>query len=198
MKKRLFNIQSLTLVELLAASMITVIMMIAIASMDISLRNLFGKPTANSIIATRLATAMNHIARSVNLAVGDKTGLTGWDMGVSDSGGVLHLRLEDNYTPSNYSDDKWFLYQYFGPPNYELRYCEANPNTISGACVTPIKTFSNIKGFTPTLTQDAATKQFHVKISLTGAYDATQISSPELTLTSAISLPDSGHTIPSP
>lgn len=196
------NINALTLVELIAAGMITVFMMIAIASMDISLRNLFDRSTKDGMVVTRLSAVINHVSQRLANAVGDQTGLSGWGEGVAanPNAGTLHIQLENSpaETPENYSDNDWVLYT-FDSITHELRYCTTT--SISGSCGTILKTFPNITYFRPELIEDNTmpNRKFFVFLTLKGCYDASQgisPSNPEKTLTSSISLPDSSHTIP--
>lgn len=198
----------LTLVELLAAGMITVTMMIAIASMDISLRNIFQSTSFQGILAVRTAVIMNHISHRVFQGAGNSatTSVPIVDdigVGIEASPDRLWVRIDNSATPSAHSDDKWYFYEYNSP---NLVFWEATQSSGSGAHptgsisgATSLKTFNNVVAFQKTLTHNQATNDFSLFISITCRYNPSlpmdPTTNPEYTLTSTFSIPSSGSTI---
>ncbi|MCX5681084.1 MAG: hypothetical protein NT079_02205 [Candidatus Omnitrophica bacterium] len=209
MKKRTNN-SGLTLPELLAASIITVFVMIGVASMDISLRNLFSGVSGNASASVNAATIMRHMANRIPEAIGDSTiGGAGIGVATGNGGGNdnrLWIRRDENasHTPEIYTDDAWYSYQYSASA-HTLVYCTTPdapgaPNP-SSACNSPvIQTFSNVTEFVPTITNLQASEEFSVSIRLKTVSNASlpypSATNPEFTLTSAFSIPDTGNTIP--
>lgn len=194
MARKLFFTNGLTFTELLAASIITGVVMVGVASMDISLRNAFEGTSKGSIVTSRASVAMHNISRHILEAAGSSSspGAT-----AAISPGRLWIRKDSNLTPSNYSDDTWYIYQH-DPINFTLRYCTTSNS--SSSCVTELQKFNNIVGFEPTLQNNSSTNVFSVKIKITGRFDASQpadpMQNPESIITSVFSLPSLSSTIP--
>jgi hypothetical protein len=192
--RHLLNKKALTLTELLAATIVTGIVMIGVASMDISLRNAFEGTSKDSIVATRASIAMQHISRRILEASGNSQNL-----GVACATDPGHLWIrKDTITPSNYDDDTWFLYKQ-NPTTSTLDYCTTS-GSASPDCILTIQTFQNITLFEPTLFDDPDTNQFGVKIKLSSLYSTASapddFKNPEYTIVSAFNLPSSSGTAP--
>lgn len=192
--KKLTNSSGLTFTELLAASIITGIVMIGVASMDISLRNAFEGTSKSSIVASRVSVVMHNISRHILEASGNPTSP---GASVAASPGRLWVRRDAPATPSNYADDTWYVYQH-DPIQSTVKYCTTTSSATN--CITELQKFQNITTFEPTLQNNAATNLFSVKIKLIGRFNATQpvdaLTNPEYTVTSVFNLPSFSSTIP--
>lgn len=204
--KKFYQNKGLTLVELLAAGIITVTMMIAIASMDISLRNIFQSTSFQGILAVRTAVIMNHISHRVfqgagNSAITSVPIVNDIGVGIEASPDRLWVRIDNNRTPSDHSDDTWYFYAYNSPnlAYYSTSASGSGTHPTGGVVGTCIKTFPNVVAFQKTLTHNQATNDFSLFISITCRYNASlamdPITNPEYTLTSTFSIPSSGSTI---
>lgn len=193
------NKNGMTLVELIAASVVTGIVMLGVASMDISLRNAFQGVSRNSIVAARASGVMHHISKNIAETTGDSQ-----DLGVStqtSSPASLWIRkdpITTTGTPADYTDDGWFVYQYDSGTS-SLLYCSTSAKNV--ACVTTIQSFPNIVSFEPTFINSSTNYDFDVSVKLTSRYDtataADDLSNPQYSVSSIFNLPVAGSTIPS-
>ncbi len=192
--KKILNAHALTFTELLAASIITGIVIIGVASMDISLRNAFEGTSKGSIVATRVSTLMHNISRHILEASGNPTSPGAV---VAASPGRLWFRRDVAQTPSNYSDDSWHIYEH-DPALFLVKYCTATSSSTN--CNAEIQRFKNITAFEATLQNNPATNLFSVKVKLVGRFNTGQpaddLTNPEYTLTSVFNLPSFSSTIP--
>ncbi|HOD12226.1 MAG TPA: hypothetical protein PKO44_03955 [Candidatus Omnitrophota bacterium] len=192
--KRILNIRALTFTELLAASIITGIVIIGVASMDISLRNAFEGTSKGSIVAARVSALMHNISRHILEASGNPTSPGAV---VAANPGRLWFRRDVAQTPSNYNDDSWHIYEY-DPLQFIVRYCTAANSSTN--CSSEIQRFKNITVFEATLQNNPATNLFSVRVKLAGRFNTGQpaddLTNPEYTLTSVFNLPSFSSTIP--
>jgi len=193
--RNILNRKGITFIELLAASIITGIVMIGFASMDISLRNAYEGTSKGTLVASKAAAVMHHISRRILEASGSSAD-TGFSIATAPD--RLWIRSDGAAkTPSNYSDDSWYLYKHDSAAS-TITYCSTAGKNLD--CQTTLQTFSNITTFTPTLLNDPATYQFAISILLTSRYDASSaadpLANPEYTVTSTFNLPSSSSTIP--
>lgn len=190
--KKILTIRALTFTELLAASIITGIVIVGVASMDISLRNAFEGTSKGSVVAARVSTLMHNISRHILEASGNPT-----SPGVAASPGYLWFRRDAAQTPSNYNDDFWNIYEH-DQAQFLVKYCTATSSSTH--CSSEIQRFKNITVFEATLQNNPATNLFSVKVKLAGRFNTSQpaddLTNPEYTLTSVFNLPSFSSTIP--
>lgn len=192
--KNILNKNGLTFVELLTASIVTGVVMLGVASMDISLRNAYEGTSKGTMVASKAAALMHHISRRILEASGSPT-----DPGVviASSPDRLYIRSDTPQTPSTYADDVWHVYQYNSGTD-TLSYCTTTNSTTN--CQATVQSFPNIVLFEPTLLNNSATYQFAISVKITSLYDSSQavdtLRNPEYTVTSTFNLPSSSSTIP--
>lgn len=192
--KNILNKNGLTFVELLTASIVTGVVMLGVASMDISLRNAYEGTSKGTMVASKAAALMHHVSRRILEASGSPT-----DPGVviASSPSRLYIRSDTPQTPSKYTDDVWHVYQY-NSGTKTLSYCTTTNATTN--CQATVQSFPNIVLFEPTLLNNSATYQFAISVKITSLYDSSQavdtLRNPEYTVTSTFNLPSSSSTIP--
>ena len=190
-----FNKNALTLTELLAATIVTGIVMIGVASMDISLRNAFEGTSRGSITASRVSTIMHHISRHILEACGNHA-----DPGVIVDASNKRLRIRTDTTPWNTTDGaQWYIYKFNSGQN-TLTYC-ATSDSSSVTCQGSEQEFKNIVSFEPSpIFDDPNNYIFSVRVTIASRYNtasaADDLKNPEYTLISTFNLPNSSGNAP--
>jgi len=187
------NNKGLTLAELIVATIIMGILMVGIASMDIGLRNMFEGTSKNTLTSSKVSLLVHHVSRTIATAIGDEN-----NPGVAFSGSNIWIRTDSNITPSSYSDDDWYVYQ-FDSGNNNVKFCSTTDVYI--ACQTTIQTLGRgcITTFQPSIEDDSTTLDFNLTLKVSGRDDPSTaidaFENPEYTVTSVFSLPSSGSSI---
>jgi prepilin-type N-terminal cleavage/methylation domain-containing protein len=193
----------MTLTELLVASVLVGIVMLAVLSFGLAIRQMQGSTSRSVILTMRTKAAMARIAGDAISAVGDQTnrGVAAFTTGSSRS---ICFR-QDGGDPSRYNDDNWVCY--YKDINDRLWHC----NEPSNPAEVPVNTMAkcNNGGASDYLLDinDAVFANFfniqlnaggrleYIELILAGVYDRSDpihpIENPEYTVTTRISPP--GH-----
>jgi len=159
---------SLTLTELLIATIILGIVMLGIAAVDFSFRQSQKGTSQNALVAMRTSAIMLHITKNAELATGNRS-TPGATSGINiPSADTLWIRLENPaQTPGNYLDDVWVRYSY-NTTNYNLYFCSGNPDGVM-VCPDFSETLGTLAGFSAStgIDDSLGVQTFYVEITLT-------------------------------
>lgn len=127
--------KAITLTELIVATIIIGIIMLGVSSVDYVIRKSKVTTSKSAQIATQAASMMNHITRSVSLAIGDKNnpGIEIWRGIGTDNITNLCIRQDVNGTPGNYCDDIWVRYGHGDSKNLFVTLA-TTPDTLNPEC----------------------------------------------------------------
>lgn len=204
---------SVTLTELMVATVIVGVIMLGVTGIDIALRSSHLGTTRTGLVAMRTAAIMSHMAKTIRQATGFGDGAD-----VNDDPGILvnfppgfpvsliqppppvsplWIRIDDHPVPTpDFNDDSWFCYDYSGNT---LRYCKVpdTNTTCDGALPAPplevLGPAVNI--LVDHVRQDNPPNppEFYVQITITNRFDPSAPrslnSNPEYQLTTQVETP---------
>jgi len=177
----------MTLIELIIASLIAVIVLASLASVDYSVRLMHHARGPRSMLSAETTAILQHIARNMQATIGDAG-----DLGIEITGGgrTLSIRQDQNATPTpaDYTDDTWVYYDRNG---HNVRYCQGH-----NACTTLLSNLGSgkIKDFSVTFTtnSDPAALDNQVIVTIDTCSDPNTCAASEFTATTTISVPSQG------
>jgi prepilin-type N-terminal cleavage/methylation domain-containing protein len=119
-----------TLIEFLISLIIVSLIVLALVSVDISSRRFFSGSDYRSRLQNEASPVIGLMTKDITRATGDVGNATNTNIGINitspgpASGRRLEIRLPDNattFTPYNYSDNPWVVYEFIANPSYEIR-----------------------------------------------------------------------------
>ncbi|MFA5060237.1 MAG: hypothetical protein WC676_06370 [Candidatus Omnitrophota bacterium] len=189
--------KSLTLAELLTATVVTGLIMAAVASMDFAIRQSGQGTTRNAIVTMRTTATMADIIKNASLAIGNGTTLP--STGIDPTASHFCIRQDAGPppgTPGNYNDDRWVCYT-LPAASTTLYKCIDDIPPIDpfdcGPAVPGNEIIGSVDVFDYSLQQDPVLMENYIEITLKSRMDPTQpasVTNPEYTLTSRVR-PDS-------
>lgn len=195
LKNCIQNKKGITLTELILGTILIGIIMVGVASFSLSTQNMQKTEQETSLLALRMATAISHLNRTGNLAIGDATdaGIVLGD--ISGGGGNpsvfpsppaaqvgaewISFRQDADGNPSDYSADIWNIYYI---DTNMLYYCQQPAGTgvaqgpgpkINGAPANPCRInnaqmiLKDVSTFNFNFLADATIPVFYADVDLT-------------------------------
>jgi len=194
---RLFRLQALTLTELLVAITLLGIVMLAVASLDVAMRQAYQTTSKDADVSMRVAAAMLHITNNTAVATGMQSdpGIVP-DVDVPANTTDLYLR-RDGGNPSTYTDDTWMCYHYdAGTPTQDIIVCPSIPSTpipgpnCTAVCPDKYVLLRGVETFDVLFEPDEVERDLYLIVTIRARYDITApgdiIDNPSLTLGSRI------------
>ena len=197
------NIKGLTLTELLIATILIGIVMIAIAAFSSSIGNMQRSSSKSTILILQTAAAMNRITRNAYLSIGsyNSPGIMYDQQENPDDRQWIAFRQDTAHTPENYTDDVWIIYvkdltksrlyecrqtllESGGAPDLS-KACQPQSDKIFVLSDNISKTFFDFKA-----DRTLSTLKFYIEIKLDTIYDPSKsmdpIDNPEYSLETRI------------
>src|SRR3989338_1411151 len=182
---------AITLLELLMATTLISIIMLAVGSFDIAVWQFTKSSDRNSVVSMRNAMAMLRIVKDAQFAVGDVANAA---VDTTTTPGHLCFRQDLTSTPDNYADDQWVCYRRNGT---NLRRCvrsmppaAAPPLNCAGGTATTVGTLTDLQYPNPTPTENIASEDLYLEVTIVSRFDPTQgvnnFTNPEHRLTTRI------------
>lgn len=174
--------RAMTLTELLVASIIMMIVMVGVVSIDYAIRSSQKSASADALLPMRTSAMMLRISRDAALAVGDLS-----SPGVDTASGGLCFRQESGGDVNVYTDDIWVCYSMDGTT---LRRCTKDIATGPGACAGSDPEVGQAVSATGSFVFDEALRALYIDLAVVNRQDpaaaAQVMSNPEYTLSSRV------------
>ena len=116
--------KSVTLVELIICMILLGVIVLGAIAFHLSAERFLSSSEGKTQVLNDLTFVLQHLQTNVLLATGDIT-----DIGI-DATGITILRLRQdkdaagnlNFTPDDYTDDRWVRYEFRPNPNHDVRF----------------------------------------------------------------------------
>ncbi len=176
MKKRLSQSKGLTLTELIVAVILVGIVMLAVAAMDVAMRQVHQTSSKDAQVKMKVSSALLHLANNVTVATGmsQDPGIVIEPIMTGNSHRV-YIR-KDGGDPATYDDDQWIHYdviEYVTPEDgVDVIFCpQSEDPDLDPTCFAPEITLANVSSMFTELAQYGVSGGFHVKVSIESRYD---------------------------
>lgn len=112
MIQKLFSKKGMTLTELIVSSILVGIVMVGVVSFGFIIDEMQKTTNRATSLSMETTAVISHITKNASLATGNKAnpGIIVEDTTVANNDWIA-FRLDIPNTPSNYSDDTWFIYR---------------------------------------------------------------------------------------
>ncbi len=186
LKNILRSKKGVTMMELIIASIVSIIVLTSLASIDYSVRLMHQNAGSESMLSVETTAILQHISRNLLLATGDAN-----DSGIIISGGNAMSILQDQNTPptpGDYTDDTWV---YYWLNNNSIEFCEGQgtcSNLLTSLGSGSIATFNIVSQSS----SDQADLDNQVQIEVCASVDPTTCTPADFTTSTLISLPSHG------
>ncbi|MDP2654541.1 MAG: hypothetical protein Q8Q08_11015 [Candidatus Omnitrophota bacterium] len=161
----------MTLTELIVATILVGIVMVGTVSVDYAIRRTRQSTSFSGINSLETSATLLHISRNIALAVGDQQNSGIFDLAGGGSDGFC-IRQDILTTPGDYTDDEWKCYTRIAQ---RIHFCTKTAVQGPLACVGTDETVgftvydsgTGTDMFTYSITNNPATRDFYVDVTIT-------------------------------